>query len=361
MRRNTSLGMMVLCALSSVSVLIPGAAFAQGGDPEINETILRRGLNQYDGVSDVHISSNASTHVPETTGNFGASTQLRVSENGRRQTLIRFELTGVPPLAVIDEANLVLNIESINYVDRPQLAAHPLTQPWAEGTCLHQYSCVADGATYFSRGGGNGDWTSPGGDFGARITVVDAPLNGSVSIPLTGQVQSWLNGSADNYGVLLKGERQWSNDFRISSSEAESEALRPQLVVRWHLPEGVTDGDGDGFDPPQDCDDSVAAINPGNAEIPGNGIDDDCDASTRDSLDFDQDGFEFPADCDDDNAAVNPGATEILLNGIDDDCNILTVDARDLDGDGFDESVDCNDTDASVNPGASEVLRNNID
>lgn len=60
----------------------------------------------------------------------------------------------------------------------------------------------------------------------------------------------------------------------------------------------------------------------GPAEIPYNGIDDDCNPMTLDD-DLDQDGFAVVDDCDDTNAAINPGAIEISNNGIDEDCNGL--------------------------------------
>ncbi len=42
------------------------------------------------------------------------------------------------------------------------------------------------------------------------------------------------------------------------------------------------DCDGDGYTSEADCDDSNAAINPGMTEVPGNGIDDDCNPDTPD-------------------------------------------------------------------------------
>ncbi|MFN3197718.1 MAG: MopE-related protein, partial [Bradymonadia bacterium] len=243
---------------------------------QVTETVLRRGLNNYSGVADTFISSLSNTYVPENTGNFGTNPVLRVAENGMRQMLIKFELAGVPPLAVIDEARLVFNIESISYVDTPDLAVHPLTSSWLEGDCLNQYDCVATGATHISRGQGLGDWTTAGGDYGDRIILADTPEVGEASITLTDTVRAWASGAEPNHGLLLKGERQWINDFRISSSEAEDPALRPQLIIRWYLPPGVTDGDDDGFDPPEDCDDTNASVNPGAQEVLENGIDDDC-------------------------------------------------------------------------------------
>jgi hypothetical protein len=157
-----------------------------------------------------------------------------------------------------------------------------------------------------------------------------------------------------------------------------------------------------------DCNDAVAAINPGATEV-CNGIDDDCDGLTDEGLtpttyyaDADGDGFGNPAisqttcsgapvgyvtnntDCDDTNAAINPNAIEVC-NAIDDDCDGIADDGltfvtyyADGDADGFGDATisqstcngapvgyvtdatDCNDANAAINPGATEVC-NGID
>ena len=111
---------------------------------------------------------------------------------------------------------------------------------------------------------------------------------------------------------------------------------------------GYADADLDGYAACRECDDGVAAVNPGAAEV-CNGIDDDCDGdvdpprSTDASTwyrDSDGDGYTaqggsitscdepegyFSAsesfDCDDAHAGTNPGATDYLNDGIDQDCS----------------------------------------
>ncbi|MGH9869013.1 MAG: putative metal-binding motif-containing protein [Candidatus Polarisedimenticolia bacterium] len=169
-------------------------------------------------------------------------------------------------------------------------------------------------------------------------------------------------------------------------------------------------GDGDCNDPGEsvfdtDCNDALAAINPGATDVPGDAIDQDCngvDAVTC-LVDADKDGYGLTGssvvaldgscdtpeaeattggDCADDDASRHPGATEVPNDGIDQDCDgddLLTC-FVDGDGDGYGstatlvpadgdcsdpgESVvdtDCNDAAGSVHPGASEVVDDAID
>ena len=111
--------------------------------------------------------------------------------------------------------------------------------------------------------------------------------------------------------------------------------------------DGDGDGYGDPANsscthPELDCDDSDPAIHPGATEVCDNGIDEDCDglidAGDPDCpcADGDGDGYGDPAntscsypelDCDDSDAEVNPGHAEVAGNGVDDDCDGLVDEA----------------------------------
>jgi len=132
------------------------------------------------------------------------------------------------------------------------------------------------------------------------------------------------------------------------------------------------DCDGDGYASTNqqgveiDCDDNDAAVNPGQLEICGSAVDNDCDGTAdsseevcTDAIDDDLDGYsENDGDCDDSDPEVYPGAEEVN-DTFDNDCDGQVdegLPGTDDDGDGLSENDgDCDDSDSEVYPDAVEV------
>jgi len=153
------------------------------------------------------------------------------------------------------------------------------------------------------------------------------------------------------------------------------------------LPQAEQDPDGDHVmlcSTPPDCNNFNASVFPGNVEICGDGLDNNCDGSIDEAgctcPDADGDGHTLAScggdDCNDNDPSIHPGVAEICGDGIDNNCDgkadcadmacstdvaCAGCSAGDLDGDGYSTAggtcgpVDCDDTNSTVFPGALEI------
>ena len=148
--------------------------------------------------------------------------------------------------------------------------------------------------------------------------------------------QSAIDDSFKNYDILIPIEYF---DF---ASVAKDECVKFAI----YLADYVTDTDADGekaYVDGGDCNDKVAAIKPGAAEVAADGIDNDCDGladeddqnapNTTDTADVDADGQTVvDGDCNDHDATVKKGGAEVCGDGLDNDCDGVADRSEDASG-----------------------------
>lgn len=141
--------------------------------------------------------------VPDANGN---STTLYVGRYGtsEKRTLMRFDVSAIPPDATVVEARLIIHVEAAGTA----IEVHPLTADWVETAPT---------------------WNNANATISPSVKATFTPVMGKNEIDLTGVVQGWVS-SGQNFGFALT-EQTLTRTTTIASSEVADPLRRPSLEV----------------------------------------------------------------------------------------------------------------------------------
>jgi len=175
---------------------------------------------------DSHISKGLGDEMK----NFGSKENMGVGQRDTKRILIRFDLTSIPPDAIISSAELQLCLAEDYYFDEKRVIyVHKITGFWKDKEVTWNQSIEKR------------NWRTTGGDFDSELESAKSFIGrayGWVSWDVTRTIKEWLKGEYVNFGFLLKEHNCENEAVWFLSSELEWESYRPQLVISYET-EGV--------------------------------------------------------------------------------------------------------------------------
>jgi Disaggregatase related repeat/TGF-beta propeptide len=189
--------------------------------PPPQQRTFQQGLNGYTGVTDTWINS----YSPNS--NFNGETKLNVYGTENIKTLVRFDLSSIPPSTTITSATLSLyNYGHSSAANGGTLSVYRANKAWVDSQ-----------ATWNIYSTGN-NWTAPGMQAGTDYLnspvsslTIDTSTNVWREIDVTTLVQGWINGSVPNNGFVLRSPTSGVKPIFYSSGYSTNTTLRPKLTI----------------------------------------------------------------------------------------------------------------------------------
>lgn len=163
--------------------------------------------------------------------NYGGDVIARVDADPARVVLLRFDIAAIPAGATIDAADLALTTAA-DALEQGAIQLYEVTEDWAEGEAVG----AAAPANWTQRTAAT-DWTSAGAGSGSRTTTamtelapVAAATRYTTAVPID-LVQRWVDGAADNRGLVLIPIDAATHGVDFETSESATAAARPTLTI----------------------------------------------------------------------------------------------------------------------------------
>ncbi len=191
------------------------------------DRLYRMGVEGYAGARDAYISGWSPT------SNFGSAAQLWVRADNAAVSLLRFDLSDIPPEAVVKAAVLQLKVVQSGTTDQRQMeiGAYRVRRPWDASQATWQRPRAGE-----SWGLAGCNDTSADRDAEPADTEVITRTGQTVVLSLTDLVQGWVAEPASNYGLVLRGGGTQSGVYALASSEWTNITERPALRVIYTIP-----------------------------------------------------------------------------------------------------------------------------
>ena len=168
-----------------------------------------------------------------------------------RRGLIAFDVSALPPGAVVTAAQLTLNLSRSSPSGPSTIQLHRATRNWGQGpsnagdpggsgAAAQMLDATWFEPFYLTPGV---PWTTPGGDFSATVSAsvsvnaIQAYTFGSTP-QMVADVQGWFQNPTSNAGWLLTGDESVGGTAkRFDTKDNSIASFRPSLLITYNVPE----------------------------------------------------------------------------------------------------------------------------
>lgn len=170
------------------------------------------------------------------TTNYGSANYLSIGHDaapaglGVARTLIKFDLSGIPPNERVVSATLSLWVSLDNSSNARTISVYRVLRAWVEGQAT--WNVYSTGNNWGTAGCSNTSTDREAADIGTAAISASPGVGTEIQIALTpAKVQDWITGAVTNNGILLKVDTESGDEIQYDSSGSATAGERPKLVI----------------------------------------------------------------------------------------------------------------------------------